>query len=117
MGDENWALTLDDLQSGSGRGGFLLGSGLAIWLAWVTATVLGALAGNVIQHPSAFGIDFFFVAVFVALAVNLWEGQQSLVPWVVAFAVALPTAQLLSGKWYIIAGGLAAAIVEVVQYE
>lgn len=117
MGDENWALTMDDLRSGSGRGAFLLGSGLAMWLAWVTATVLGALADNIIQQPSAFGIDFIFVAVFVALAVSLWEGQQSLVPWVVALAAALPTAQLLSGKWYILVGGLAAGIVEVVRYE
>lgn len=117
MGDENWALTMGELKSESGRGAFLLGSGLAMWIAWVAATVLGALAGNIIQQPSAFGIDFVFVAVFVALAVSLWEGKQSLVPWVVALAVALPTAQLLSGKWYILAGGLAAAVVEVIRYE
>lgn len=117
MGDENWALTMGDLQSGSGCGAFLLGSGLAMWLTWVLATVLGALAGNIIQHPNALGIDFIFVAVFVALAVSLWEGKQSLIPWVVALTVALPTAYLLSGKWYIIAGGFAAAIVEVVRYE
>jgi 4-azaleucine resistance transporter AzlC len=117
IGDENWALTMSDLKSGSGRGAFLLGCGFCVWIAWVAATVLGVFAGNVIHDPSAYGIDFIFVAVFVALAVSLWEGQQSLVPWVTALVVALVTAQLVSGKWYILAGGIAAGVVEVVRYE
>lgn len=117
MADENWALTLRDLQSGSGRGAFLLGSGLAVWIAWVVSSILGALAGNVIQDPRAYGIDFILVAVFVALVVGLWEGSESLFPWSIALVAALATAELLSGQWYILAGGLAAGIAEVIRYE
>lgn len=48
MADENWALIVEDLHSGRGRGAFLLGSGLAIWLCWVVATAVGAIAGGAI---------------------------------------------------------------------
>lgn len=117
MADENWALTQADLQSGSGRGAFLLGSGIALWLAWVAATIIGAVAGDLIGRPAAFGLDFVLVAVFVALAVGLWDGRQSVAPWGVSLLVALPTAQLLGGRWYILAGGLAAAIVAVMRHD
>jgi 4-azaleucine resistance transporter AzlC len=58
MTDESWALTLRELKTGNGRGGFLLGSGLAIWSAWVSSTILGSLAGGTIGDPAAWGIDF-----------------------------------------------------------
>lgn len=116
MADENWALTQADLQSGSGRGAFLLGSGIAVWLAWVAATIIGAVAGDLIGQPAAYGLDFILVTVFVALAVGLWDGRRSVLPWSVSLLVALPTAQVLGGQWYILAGGLAAAAVEVVRH-
>lgn len=117
MADENWALTLRDLKAGNGRGAFLLGSGFAVWSAWVLSTVVGTFAGGVISDPAAFGIDFILVAVFVALAVELWEGHTSLVPWTVALGTALITAQLLPGQWYILLGGVAAGIGEVIRFD
>ncbi|OVE83778.1 AzlC family ABC transporter permease [Natronolimnobius baerhuensis] len=117
MADENWALTMRDLKSGSGRGAFLLGSGIAIWVFWVGATVIGALAGGVVGDPTQYGADFILTAVFVALAAELWEGQSSLVPWVVALGTAVLAAEYLPGRWYILLGGLVAAAVEVIRYD
>ena len=117
MADENWALTMRDLKTGSGRGAFLLGSGLAVWSFWVVSTVVGVLAGGAIGDPETFGIDFILAAVFVALAVELWEGaSNSLVPWLVALSVALVSAEALPGQWYILLGGFAAAGVEVIRH-
>ncbi|MGM0399607.1 MAG: AzlC family ABC transporter permease [Halobacteriota archaeon] len=117
MADENWALTLRDLQAGNRRGAFLLGSGIALWLAWVLATIVGALAGGTIEDPAAYGIDFVLAAVFVALLVELWDGTASIVPWTAALVVALGTAQVLPGRWYILLGGIAAGVVEVIRYD
>ncbi|WP_254862641.1 AzlC family ABC transporter permease [Halovivax gelatinilyticus] len=117
MADENWALTMADLKSGSGRGAFLVGSGVAIWLFWVASTVVGAIAGGAIGNPASVGLDFVLAAVFVALAVELWEGRSSLRPWLVALFVSVGTASILPGQWYIICGGLAAAVVEVIRYD
>jgi 4-azaleucine resistance transporter AzlC len=117
MADENWALTMRDLKTGSGRGAFLLGSGIAVWSFWVVSTVLGVLAGGAIGDPESFGIDFILAAVFVALAVELWEGaSNSLVPWLVALSVALVSSEALPGQWYILLGGFAAAGVEVIRH-
>ncbi|WP_425498610.1 AzlC family ABC transporter permease [Natrinema salinisoli] len=116
MADENWALTMRDLKSGSGRGAFLLGTGIAIWCFWVASTIVGAAAGGAIGDPAQYGIDFVLAAVFVALAVDLWEGYSTLVPWLVSLATAVTAAELLPGRWYILLGGLAAAAVEVVRH-
>ncbi|QSW97887.1 AzlC family ABC transporter permease [Haloterrigena alkaliphila] len=117
MADENWALTMRDLQSGSGRGAFLLGSGIALWLCWVGATILGVFAGETIGDPGRYGLDFVLAAVFVALAVDLWEGRSTLAPWLVALGVSVVTANVLPGRWYILLGGLAAAALEVVRRD
>ncbi|ELZ14217.1 AzlC family protein [Halovivax asiaticus JCM 14624] len=117
MADENWALTMGDLTSGSGRGAFLIGSGVVLWLWWVAATILGVVAGGAIGSPERYGLDFVLAAVFVALAVDLWDGRSSLLPWAVALGVAVVAAETLSGQWYIIAGGGAAAIVEVLRHD
>ncbi|WP_226012636.1 AzlC family ABC transporter permease [Halomicrobium salinisoli] len=117
VADENWALTMRDLTSGSGRGAFLLGSGLAMWLFWVASTAVGVAVGDVVDDPARFGLDYALVAVFVALAIELWDGSSSLVPWAVALGTALLTAQLFSGQWHVLAGGGAAAVVEVVRGE
>ncbi len=117
MADENWALTLRDLKNGTGRGAFLLGSGVAIWVAWVSATIVGVLAGDALEDPSAYGVDFILAVVFVALAVELWDGRSSLLPWGVALATALVSAQAIPGQWYILIGGIAAGLVEVIRYD
>ncbi|WP_255150194.1 AzlC family ABC transporter permease [Halorarius halobius] len=113
MADENWALTIEELRSGSGRGAFLLGSGLAIWLLWVLATAVGVVAGGLVGDPSAYGLDFVLTAVFLALLVGFWDGAGRLTPWTAAAVVALAVAALVPGRWYILAGGIAASLVEV----
>ncbi|ELZ07467.1 AzlC family ABC transporter permease [Natrialba aegyptia] len=115
MADENWALTMRSLKSNTGYGAFLLGSGIAVWLAWVGATIVGSVAGGVIGDPTTYGFDFILTAVFLSLAAELWEGQSSLLPWTVSLATALITAELVPGRWYILLGGLAAATVEVIR--
>jgi 4-azaleucine resistance transporter AzlC len=115
MADENWALTVEDLRSGSGRGAFLLGSGLAIWVFWVAATALGAVAGGVLGDPERYGLHFVLTAIFLALLVGFWEGRETLLPWVVAALVAVGVHTALPGRWYILAGGVAASVAEVVR--
>lgn len=115
MADENWALTIEDLRAGNGRGAFLLGSGLAIWLFWVAATAIGAVAGGRIGDPETYGLDFVLTAIFLALVVGFWEGRDSLAPWAAAAISAVGVAAVFPGQWYILAGGLAASLTEVAR--
>lgn len=115
MADENWALTIKDLRAGNGHGAFLLGSGLAIWLFWVTATALGAIAGGRIGNPETYGLDFILTAIFLALLVEFWDGRASVAPWIAAAAIAVIIETVLLGRWYILVGGVAGSLTEVTR--
>jgi len=115
--DENWALTMGELRSGSRRGAFLLGSGLAIWSFWVAATIIGATAGGVVGDPTRYGLDFALTAVFLTIAVELWEGRSTAAPWTVAAVVAVLAEASLPGRWYVLCGALAGALTVVVRRD
>ncbi|GHO57587.1 hypothetical protein KSB_60620 [Ktedonobacter robiniae] len=53
----------------------------------------------------------FSTAVFVALLAGFWKGKGDLLPWGIAAVVAVASAHLLPGKWYILLGALAGSIV------
>ncbi len=115
--DENWALSIGTLRSGSSNGAFLLGSGIVLWLLWIAATVVGATVGDLVGDPATYGLDFVATALFLTLAAGFWEGKESLRPWVVAATAALAVHAVVPGEWYILAGALAGAATEVVTYD
>ncbi|HLW03378.1 MAG TPA: AzlC family ABC transporter permease [Ktedonobacterales bacterium] len=110
MSDETWALTMGYFKAGGRNGAFLLGSSLVLTLTWLGGTVIGHLAGAAVQNPAAWGFDFAFVAVFVALLVGMWKGKGDLLPWAVAAVVAIAAARWLPGEWYILLGALAGSL-------
>jgi 4-azaleucine resistance transporter AzlC len=74
--DESWAL------AGGGTPRFdrrvLLGVGSLLWVGWVGGTAAGALLGQAIGDPSAFGLDGAFAALFAALlAAQLTERRRT----------------------------------------
>ena len=105
--DENWALSMREFVRGGRNVGFFIGSGVAIFCAWVGATATGFTIGGAIRDPAELGLDFAFTAVFISLLVGLWRGRRDFVPWLVAALVAVAAARYLPGKWYIVMGGLA----------
>jgi 4-azaleucine resistance transporter AzlC len=111
MVDESWALTMSDFAKGGRDAGFLFGSGLILYIAWVSSAVIGRTVGAWIQNPAQWGLDFAFTAVFTALVVGMWKGKSNLLPWAVAAVVAVAAAHWLPGKWYILLGGIAGSIV------
>lgn len=110
LGDGNWALTLREFSSGRNDAGFILGSGLMMWLVWVGFTIVGHLFGQLIADPKAFGIDFILAAFFATVAVSFFRTAHSLAPLVVAIAVAIAVERLVAGPWYIFAGALAGSL-------
>ena len=110
MADENWALTMGEFAKGRRDGGFLLGGGLLMFVAWTGSTLIGGLFGSVVEHPARWGLDFAFTAVFLALISGMWKGRSDLLPWTVAAVVAVAAYQWLPGQWYILLGGLAGSL-------
>jgi 4-azaleucine resistance transporter AzlC len=111
LADENWALTMNEFANGKRDAAFLLGSGLVLFVTWVSSTVLGRLLGENIADPTRWGFDFAFTAVFLSLLVGIWKGKADILPWIVAAVVAVLTAHFLPGKWYILLGALVGSIV------
>jgi len=110
MVDESWAMTIADLREGASDTAFLIGSGGALFVTWVSATLLGASAGALLPSSAQVALGFAFTAVFVALLTGMWRGKVDLLPWLVAAGVAVAAAHWLPGKWYIVLGGLAGSL-------
>jgi 4-azaleucine resistance transporter AzlC len=113
MTDETWALAIKEYSGGMRDAGFIVGSGLTMFTAWVGGTVAGAVAGSAIRQEdlAQWGLDFMFAAVFTALLAGMWRGRSSLLPWAVAAVVAVLVKWWVPGTWYILAGGIAGSLV------
>jgi 4-azaleucine resistance transporter AzlC len=84
--DESWAL--------AGRGGrfdrrILIGAGVLLYLAWVSGTAVGVLAGDAFGDPKTLGLDGAFPALFLALLVPQLRGRRAVVAALVAAGISL----------------------------
>jgi 4-azaleucine resistance transporter AzlC len=107
ISDEHWALAMAEMARGRPGAGYYLGAATFCYLTWLLSPLAGRLIGSAIEDPMAYGLDFAFTATFLALLFGMWRGRGDLVPWIVAALVAIATARLIPGNWYIVAGGLA----------
>jgi len=115
LADECWAMAMRRAAKVRLTIFYLLGLGLVMWVNWVAWTTTGAILGHALEDPAAYGFDFVFTAVFLALLVGFWAGPRSAVPWVVSALVAVTTYHSLPGVWYIVFGGLAGALTGAIQ--
>ena len=112
MADQNWAMSVREMQAGRHDAGYLLGSGLPMWVVWVATTALGWILGGAVQPPAGHPLFFAALAVFVSLLVPLWRGRSDALPWVVAGVSAWGISLMLPGtSWHIVAGALLGSLV------
>ena len=108
MTDQNWALSVRDMNRGGPDAAYLLGSGLPMWGVWVVTSAVGHVAGQALRPPPGHPLFFAAIAVFVSMLAGMWRGRRDLVPWGVAALVSTAVAWLLPGTfWYIVAGAVA----------
>jgi 4-azaleucine resistance transporter AzlC len=106
VSDETWAITTGEMSKGGGTVAFLLGGGVFAYVCWMATTLLGHSLGSFIDNPTHYGLDFAFTATFLALLLGMWKGKADLIPWLTAAVVAIVSAKLIGGSWYILIGGL-----------
>jgi 4-azaleucine resistance transporter AzlC len=92
--DSNFAYAVSARGRGERDAGILLGSGLALWIAWIAGTAVGSYGGASLGDLSRFGLDALMVTYFAAVIVGQWSGSADLIP----------------PGWHIIAGALAGGI-------
>ncbi len=112
MADQNWAMSVAEMQAGRCDAGYLFGTGAVLWAVWVGFTAVGHVVGSALQPPPGHPIFFAALAVFLAILVPMWRGRRDLLPWAVAGGAALLIARLLPGtSWHIVGGALAGSAV------
>ncbi|MCC4249488.1 MULTISPECIES: AzlC family ABC transporter permease [Microbacterium] len=108
--DESVAVSLAQSTPDGRRAGFWV-TGVAIWVGWNLTTLAGALLGDVLGDPRAWGLDAAAAAAFLALLWPRLRGRQPLAVAVGAAAVAaLLTPWVLPGIPVIAAAGVALAL-------
>lgn len=114
MGDANWALAMRHGRDGRLDGAFLLGSGVAMYVAWVGGTWLGGQFGQ-LDLAELLALDFLLPLYFVTMLVGLWRGRADLVPLLAAGLAAAIALGLLGPAWSVVCGGLAGAVAGLFQ--
>ncbi|WP_036491018.1 MULTISPECIES: AzlC family ABC transporter permease [Nocardioides] len=105
--DESTAMAVNRGSAPAARVGFL-STGLAVFVLWNAATLLGALAGTAIGDPRTFGLDAAVGAAFLALLWPRLSDRRNQVVAVCAGAVALGLVPFTAaGVPVLAAGGVA----------
>ena len=74
------------------------------------ATVIGAMVGRGLGDPAAYGFDFAFSALFIAILAGFWRGPRTGAILAASGAVSALAKLFVPGAWYIVLGGLAGVI-------
>lgn len=117
LGDGNWALSMQRRAGGEIDAGFVLGSGVVMFVAWLAGTMIGSLIGAAIPDPARLGLDFMLVAFSTALAVSVWRGRGDLLPAAGALFAGLVVNHLWPGGWTIVAAGLTGASIAFLTFD
>jgi 4-azaleucine resistance transporter AzlC len=105
--DEVWALAERRVLLRPLTWPYYLGLGLPLWVSWVIASVLGAHLGRSLGEPAAYGFDFAFASLFIAILASFWKGPKTGAILAASAAVAALSKLFIPGAWYIVLGGLA----------
>jgi len=103
--DESWAIA--SRGDGTFDRGRLIGAGLALYVAWVGSTAIGALGARFLGDPTTLGLDAAFPALFLALVWPQVRDRTALAAAVIGAAIALPLVPVTPPGVPIIAGGAA----------
>ena len=105
--DEGWALAERRALTQPITLGYYLGLTLPLISVFIVTTTIGAIAGQSLGDPAAYGFDFAFSALFIGILAGFWKGPQTGAV-LAASAVSAALAKLyVPGACYIVIGGLA----------
>jgi predicted branched-subunit amino acid permease len=110
--DPGWVMMMRYRAEGGNDAAVFLGGTLLVLVAWVSATMVGYVAGTLVADARAIALDLVLPIFFAAMVVPLWGGRRRAIAWGVAGLVALATDYLVSGWWFVITGGIAGSLVE-----
>ncbi|EAU42238.1 hypothetical protein FP2506_05351 [Fulvimarina pelagi HTCC2506] len=95
--------------------GYYFAYGLSLYVCWLISSLVGALAGALIEDPAVFGIDFVLPVYFLALVMTF---RQRASFWPVAStsaAASIVIYAVIGPPWHVTLGALAGILVAAVM--
>lgn len=117
LGDGNWLISMKQHAAGERDAAYVLGSGVAMFAAWLAGTILGQAAGLIVPDPSRLGLDFLLVAFAAAMGVGMFAGKGDLAALAAAALAAVTVNLVASTGWAIVTAGLAGAVVAAIRFD
>jgi predicted branched-subunit amino acid permease len=108
--DESTAVSTGQTSTPQQRLGFWL-TGAAVFVFWNSMTLLGAILGNALGDPSAWGLDAAAAAAFLGLLWPRLRERQALAVAALAFLIAVLATPSLPAGVPVILAGIAALVV------
>ena len=78
------------------------------YASWILSTVAGTITGSYIAE-NAFGMDYALTAMFICLLVLQLNTRRHVIIGLIAGLIAVASAMIIPGNWYIIIGSVFAA--------
>ncbi len=110
MVDETWAFAERRALKGPLPPAYFWGMGAVMWTQWVIGTTVGAVLGQTLGDPAAYGFDFAFTAMFICILSGFWRGPRTGAILAASGAAAAATHLAVPGAWYIMAGAAAGVV-------
>ena len=110
MTDPAWIIAIRYHREGGRDWGVYVGACVFLYLIWMMSVLPGYFVSAALADPARFGLDLVMPIFFITMLVPLWRGRLDAAPWLVAVLVALAVKALVPGYWFVLAGGLAAAL-------
>jgi len=105
--DETFALSVTAFRQLSARPTYLLGSGLALYLFWQAASLLGRVAGGLV--PQGFGLEYALPASVICLLSMLVRTRRQWAVAILAMGLTLLARQFLPSAWVVLVATVCAA--------
>jgi 4-azaleucine resistance transporter AzlC len=90
--------------------GLLIGATIPQASAWVTGTIVGVLAGDVVGDPTRLGLDAVFPAFYLTLLVEEAQGRRAVAAALAGAAIAIALMPFAPAGVPVIAASLAALV-------
>jgi predicted branched-subunit amino acid permease len=110
LGDGNWMLAMKAHADGERDAGFIFGSGLVMFAAWMAGTAFGCLAGGAVPNPRALGLDFMLPAFAAAMLIGMVKSKREFGPAIAGAGAAIAIQPIASFGWATVAAGLAGGV-------
>ena len=88
-------------------GAYYAGMTVALYPAWIVASAVGAVFGNLIQNPERWGLDFIIAAYFTVLVLGFRSRPNAFLVIVATSAVAVLVYLTIGPPWHVVNGGVA----------